>query len=148
MHFGASMFITDYSMAPGELGQALEARGFVSKFERLLVDNNVTIVKFWLHISDEEQLRRFKDREGDPLKQWKLTPEDWRNREKRPEYEHAIEYMIATTDKTHAHWNLIGAEDKRYARVAVLETLVHRWVHDLERRGFKVPKSRGGDYLK
>jgi polyphosphate kinase 2 (PPK2 family) len=117
-------------------------------FERATVDGDVTIVKFWLQISAKEQLRRFKDRETDPLKSWKLTPDDWRNREKRPEYEHAIEYMIATTDQAHARGNLIGAEDKRYARVAVLETLVHRWVHDLERRGFKVPKSRGGDYLK
>jgi polyphosphate kinase 2 (PPK2 family) len=117
-------------------------------FERTTVDGDVTLVKFWLQISEKEQLRRFKDRETDPLKSWKLTPDDWRNREKRPQYVKAIEYMISSTDKTHAHWDLIGAEDKRYARVTVLETLVQRWVHDLERRGFKVPKSRGADYLK
>ena len=119
----------------------------IVEFERLLVDNNVTIVKFWLHISDEEQLRRFKDREGDPLKQWKLTPEDWRNREKRPAYLDALGDMVEMTDQSHAHWDLIPADSKHYARVAILETLIDRWVHDLERRGLKVPKSRAGDYL-
>jgi polyphosphate kinase 2 (PPK2 family) len=119
----------------------------IVEFERLLVDNDVTLVKFWLHISDEEQLKRFKDREGDPLKQWKLTPDDWRNREKRGAYVDALEDMVDMTDRPHAHWDLIPAESKHYARVAVLETLIDRWVHDLERRGLKVPKPRGGDYL-
>ncbi len=119
----------------------------IVQFEQLLVDNNVTLVKFWLHISDEEQLKRFKDRESDPLKQWKLTPEDWRNREKRAAYLDALEDMVEMTDKSHAHWDLIPAESKHYARVAVLETLIDRWVHDLERRGLTVPKPRAGDYL-
>jgi polyphosphate kinase 2 (PPK2 family) len=119
----------------------------IVQFERLLVDNNVTLVKFWLHVSDKEQLRRFKDRESDPLKQWKLTPEDWRNREKRSAYLDALEDMVETTDESHAHWDLIPAESKHYARAAVLETLIDRWVHDLERRGLKVPKPREGDYL-
>jgi polyphosphate kinase 2 (PPK2 family) len=117
-------------------------------FERTLVNNGVTLVKFWLHISDQEQLARFNDRANDPLKQWKLTPDDWRNREKRPAYLKALEYMISSTDHSHAHWDLIGAENKHFARVAVLDTLIDRWVHDLERRGFTVPKSHGGDYLR
>lgn len=116
-------------------------------FERLLVDNDVTLVKFWLHISDEAQLKRFKDRESDPLKQWKLTPDDWRNREKRPAYLDALEDMVEMTDRPHARWDLIPADSKHYARVAVLETLIERWTHDLERRGLKVPKPRAGDYL-
>ncbi|MGC1420094.1 MAG: UDP-galactose-lipid carrier transferase [Acidimicrobiales bacterium] len=116
-------------------------------FERMIVDGGITLVKFWLQVSDKEQLRRFKDRESDPLKNWKLTPDDWRNREKRPAYEKAIEFMIATTDQHHAHWNLIAAESKPFARATVLETLVERWVHDLERREYKVPKPRGGNYL-
>jgi polyphosphate kinase 2 (PPK2 family) len=120
----------------------------IVEFERAIVDGGVTVVKFWLQISDKEQLRRFKDRESDPLKSWKLTPDDWRNREKRPQYLKALEYMITTTDQAHAHWDLIAAEDKRYTRAAVLETLVDRWVHDLERRDYKVPKARGNDYLK
>jgi polyphosphate kinase 2 (PPK2 family) len=119
----------------------------IVEFERLLVDNNVTIVKFWLHISDEEQLKRFKDRESDPLKQWKLTSDDWRNREKRGKYLDALRDMVEMTDQSHADWDLIPADSKHYARVAILETLIDRWVHDLERRGLKVPKSRAGDYL-
>jgi AMP-polyphosphate phosphotransferase len=116
-------------------------------FERSLVNDGVTLVKFWLQISDKEQLKRFNDRQSNPLKSWKLTPDDWRNREKRPQYLEAIEYMIDATDQSHAHWDLIAAENKPFARVAVLETLADRWVHDLERRGYTVPKSRGGDYL-
>ena len=119
----------------------------IVQFEQLLVDNGVTLVKFWLHLSDEEQLKRFKDRESDPLKQWKLTPDDWRNREKRGAYLDALEDMVETTDKSHAHWDLIPADSKHYARVAVLETLIERWTHYLERRGLKVPKARSGDYL-
>jgi AMP-polyphosphate phosphotransferase len=119
----------------------------IVEFERMLTDDQTTIVKFWLHISEEEQLRRFNDRANDPLKHWKLTPDDWRNREKRPEYLKALEYMVETTDQKHAPWNLIPAESKHYARVAVLETLIDRWVHDLQRHGHEVPAPRKGDYL-
>jgi AMP-polyphosphate phosphotransferase len=119
----------------------------IVNFERMLVDDDITLVKFWLQVSDKEQLRRFNDREHDPLKMWKLTPDDWRNREKRPAYEKAIEFMISSTDQPHARWDLIAAENKPFARAKALETLVDRWVHDLERRGYEVPKSRGGDYL-
>ena len=77
------------------------------------------LIKFWLHISDEEQLKRFKRREKDPLKAWKLTDEDWRNREKRDDYEQAVEDMVARTSiEPHAPWHLIPADSKRYARVA------------------------------
>ncbi len=117
-------------------------------FEDMLVNDGVTVVKFWLHISDHEQLRRFNERASDPLKQWKLTPEDWRNREHRAQYLEAVTDMISTTDHRHAHWDLIAAEDKHFARVAVLETLVDRWVHDLERRDYRVPQPIAGDYLR
>jgi len=120
----------------------------IVQFERLLTDNDITLVKFWLHISDKEQLARFNDRASNPLKQWKLTPDDWRNRDKRPQYLKVLADMVAMTDQSNAHWDLIPAEDKRYARVAVLETLIQRWEHDLERRGFTVPAPRHGDYLK
>ena len=120
----------------------------IVQFERLLTDNDTTLVKFWLHISDKEQLARFNDRASNPLKQWKLTPDDWRNREKRPQYLKALADVVEMTDQPNAHWELIPAEDKRYARVAILETLIHRWEHDLERRGFSVPAPREGDYLK
>ena len=81
------------------------------------------------------------------MKQWKLTPDDWRNREKRAAYLNALEDMVEMTDQSHADWDLIPADSKHYARVAILETLIDRWVHDLERRGLTVPKSRAGDYL-
>jgi AMP-polyphosphate phosphotransferase len=120
----------------------------IVEFEQMLVNDGVTLVKFWLQISDKEQLARFNDRAKSPLKQWKLTPDDWRNREKRPAYLKALADMVEMTDRPHAHWDLIAAENKRYARVAILETLIDRWVRDLERRGFSVPEARAGDYLK
>jgi polyphosphate kinase 2 (PPK2 family) len=119
----------------------------IVEFEKMLLAADVTIVKFWLHISDQEQLRRFNDRANDPLKHWKLTPDDWRNREKRDEYLKALNFMAESTDHRHAHWDLIAAEDKHFARVAVLETLIERWVRDLERRGIEVPNANDKDYL-
>ena len=116
-------------------------------FEDALVADGITIVKFWLQISDAEQLKRFNDRAATPAKQWKLTEEDWRNRSRRPQYEEAVRDMIAWTDHSHAHWDLVAAEDKRFARVFVLETVIRRFEHDLARRGFEVPPSKGTDYL-
>src|SRR5260370_16414094 len=80
------------------------------------------IVKFWLHLSSEEQLKRFKARERDPLKAWKLTAEDWRNRGKRRQYEAAVEEMLDRTDHAAAPWGLVEAEDKRWARVKGAES--------------------------
>lgn len=120
----------------------------IVEFERMLTSDNVTLVKFWLHISSKEELRRFEDRENDPLKRWKLTPDDWRNRDKRKGYDAALRYMVASTDAKRARWDLIAAESKHYARVAVLETLIERWVRDLTRRGYDVPAPREGNYLK
>ncbi|MGH3733758.1 MAG: polyphosphate kinase 2 family protein [Acidimicrobiales bacterium] len=119
----------------------------IVEFEKILTDANVTIVKFWLQISNEEQLKRFTNREKDPLKRWKLTPDDWRNREKRKAYDKALRFMVDTTDERHARWELIPAENKHYARVDILETLIVRWVHDLERRGYEVPAPHHGDFL-
>lgn len=118
----------------------------IVEFERMLVNDGVTIVKFWLHISDAEQLKRFEERASDPLKQWKLTEDDWKNRAKRPEYLKALDYLLESTDASHAHWDLVAAENKHFARVYVLETLIKRWVHDLERHGLAVPEDRGEDY--
>jgi polyphosphate kinase 2 (PPK2 family) len=96
----------------------------IAAFERSLAMEGTVIVKFWLHISDAEQLKRFQAREKDPLKQWKLTDEDWRNREKRPAYERAIETMLERTDTPEAPWQLIAAESKPYARVAVVQAVI------------------------
>src|SRR5688572_2291915 len=77
----------------------------IVEFERTLVHEGMIMVKFWMHVSPEEQLRRFEDRSGDPLRQWKLTDEDWRNREKRPAYEVAVEEMLKRTDHKWARWH-------------------------------------------
>ncbi len=76
----------------------------IVEFERMLTNDRVTLVKLWLHISDKEQLRRFNDRADHPLKHWKLTPDDWRNRDKRKAYLKQLEFMVDTTDQPHAHW--------------------------------------------
>ncbi|MES2626000.1 MAG: polyphosphate:AMP phosphotransferase [Pseudomonadota bacterium] len=95
----------------------------INLFEQQLSDHNILVLKFWLHISPEEQLRRFDARENDPLKNHKLTKEDWRNRDKRKEYELAVNEMVAHTSTICAPWNLIAAEDKQFARIEVLRIL-------------------------
>ncbi|RNB85827.1 UDP-galactose-lipid carrier transferase [Brevibacillus fluminis] len=97
----------------------------INHTEKMLNDDGAYILKFWLHISAEEQLKRFKERENNPLKNWKITKEDWRNREKRPEYEEAVEEMIRKTHSPFAPWHLIEAENKKYARIKILKTIVH-----------------------
>jgi AMP-polyphosphate phosphotransferase len=93
-------------------------------FEEGICAEGTVLVKFWLEISEQEQLRRFQAREQEPLKRWKLTDEDWRNREKRPAYERALGAMLKRTDHEPAPWHLIPGESKRYARVAVIETAI------------------------
>jgi polyphosphate kinase 2 (PPK2 family) len=93
-------------------------------YERALTDDGMILVKLFLHVSDEEQLRRFNARAQDPLKSWKLTDEDWRNRAKRPEYEAAIDEMVERTSTDYAPWTLVEGDSKRYARVKVLETVI------------------------
>jgi polyphosphate kinase 2 (PPK2 family) len=112
----------------------------INNFERGLADEGMVLVKFWLHISSEEQLKRFKKREKDPLKSWKLTDEDWRNREKRDVYSDAVEDMIARTSvEPHASWHLIPADSKRYARVAVIETVIREIEQGMRRHGMEPP---------
>ena len=98
----------------------------ILQFERTLSLEGVMVVKFWLQISRDEQLRRFQDRAGDPLRRWKLTDEDWRNRDKADQYDTAAEDMLRLTDHDLAPWNLIEGEQKRFARVKVLEVLIQR----------------------
>jgi len=96
----------------------------IDDFERMLADDGMIIVKLFLHISNGEQLKRFEDRQKDPLKTWKLTDEDWRNRAKRPEYEAAIEKMFERTDTERAPWRIVPADSKRYARVQVMREVI------------------------
>jgi polyphosphate kinase 2 (PPK2 family) len=122
-------------------GQWLRAYDEINGFERTLADEGTILIKFWLHISPDEQLKRFKKREQDPLKQWKLTDEDWRNREKAGEYHEAVEDMLARTSiEPHATWHVIPAESKRYARVAVIETVISDIEAGMRRHGMEPPK--------
>ena len=111
----------------------------IQAFERTLSDEGMVIIKFWMHISPEEQLRRFHAREKSVLKRWKLTDEDWRNRHKWSEYEDAVNEMIERTDTSFAPWNVIEAEDKRFARVKVLQTVTDRIARALVDCGLDVP---------
>src|SRR5436309_14302753 len=95
-------------------------------------------VKLWMHISDADQLERFETRRDDPLRSWKLTDEDWRNREKRPQYEAAVEEMLKRTDHPKAPWYVIPGDDKRYARVAVVETVCNAVETRLRECGYDV----------
>ncbi|GAA4191895.1 hypothetical protein GCM10022252_32400 [Streptosporangium oxazolinicum] len=122
------------------------AYGEIVEFERTLAAEGMIMVKFWMHVSEEEQLRRFQDRAGDPLRAWKLTDEDWRNREKRPQYEAAVEEMLARTDHEKAPWYVVPGDDKRLARVTVAETVCAAIEAELAARGHRpvAPFPAGG----
>jgi len=98
----------------------------INEFEEMLTDSGIVLLKFWIHVTKEEQLRRFKEREITPHKQWKLTDEDWRNREKWEDYELAVNDFVEHTSTRVAPWNLIEGNDKRHARVKVIKTLCDR----------------------
>jgi polyphosphate kinase 2 (PPK2 family) len=113
----------------------------ISEFEQTLVAEGTVMVKFWLHLSDGEQLRRFRSRQDDPLRRWKLTDEDWRNRDKRDDYTAAIEEMLDRTSSPHAPWTLVEAENKRWARVKVVDTVVDAMTEGLTRHCLPMPLS-------
>jgi polyphosphate:AMP phosphotransferase len=104
----------------------------INNFEEQLTEHGTMVLKFWLHISPEEQLRRFHDREKTPWKQHKITEEDWRNREKWDDYKSAVNDMIAHTSTQNAPWVLIPANDKLFARVEILKTVCQRLKKSLE----------------
>jgi polyphosphate kinase 2 (PPK2 family) len=99
------------------------AYGEIVDLETTLAAEGTILVKFWMHLSPEEQLRRFESRQADPYKAWKLTDEDWRNRDRRPEYEAAVEEMLERTDHPDGRWHVVAGEDKRWARVDVVRTV-------------------------
>ena len=111
----------------------------IRDFERALTDDGMILLKFWLHLSPEEQLRRFRSRELDPFRSWKLTEEDWRNRARREDYLVAVEDMLDQTGTAAAPWTLVEGDSKRWARVKVLETSVRVIEEGLRVRGFTVP---------
>ena len=110
----------------------------IVEFERTLTAEGMILVKFWMHVSPEEQLRRFESRADDPLRSWKLTDEDWRNREKRPLYEAAVEEMLVRTDHPNAPWHIVPGDDKRYARVVVAETVCEAVEAELTARDYDI----------
>jgi polyphosphate:AMP phosphotransferase len=98
----------------------------INDFEQQLADHGVVIVKFWLHVSADEQLRRFEERRSTEYKRHKITDEDWRNREKWDAYQKAVNEMVVRTSTRPAPWTLVAGNDKRFARVQVLETFARR----------------------
>lgn len=108
---------------PAEWGRAYEE---INEFERMLTDAGTKVAKLFLYITPDVQLKRFEDRMSDPLKRWKLSYEDFRNREKWSEYEGAANEMLERTSSTRAPWLVVPANDKRYARIAALTEIADR----------------------
>jgi PPK2 family polyphosphate:nucleotide phosphotransferase len=98
----------------------------LNEFERVLQDDGTILVKMWLHITKEEQMKRFKKRQADPMKRWKMNEEDWRNRNRWNDYVKAAEEMFVRTSPRSAPWHVIPANYKWFARVRVLETVCER----------------------
>jgi len=119
--------------------QWLRAYDEINGFERGLADGGTIFVKFWLHVSEHEQHKRFRERQQDPIKQYKLTAADWRNRELRKDYEHAVEEMLERTDTKHAPWTLVEGDSKKWARVKVMETTIAALEDGMTRHGFEPP---------
>nr|WP_282571252.1 hypothetical protein [Methylonatrum kenyense] len=111
----------------------------INAFERMLVDDGVALVKLWFHIGADEQLRRFRERQDNPFKRWKLTEEDWRNREQWDAYIEAAEEMFRQTSTDHAPWTLIAANDKRHARLEALRAVVESLEAGMRQQGHAVP---------
>jgi AMP-polyphosphate phosphotransferase len=103
----------------------------LNQFERQLTGFGMILMKFWMNITQEEQLKRFKERERTHYKSWKLTEEDWRNRGKWEDYEQAAEEMLLKTSTPQAPWTIVESNDKWYGRIKVLKTIVDRLKKEL-----------------
>jgi polyphosphate kinase 2 (PPK2 family) len=117
------------------------AYGEIADFESQLFRHGHVVMKFWLHVDRDEQLRRFQAREKTPYKKYKLTEEDYRNREKWPDYCQAVHDMVVRTSTERAPWHLIAANDKRWARIEVLRLVCER----LERHLDELPAGQDRD---
>lgn len=104
----------------------------INQFERQLIDSGTILFKFWIHISKDEQLKRFEARAGDKLRSWKLTDEDWRNREKWDQYKIAVNDMLLKTSTIHAPWTVVEGNSKYYSRVKVLTTVIEKLTKELD----------------
>jgi polyphosphate kinase 2 (PPK2 family) len=115
-------------------------------FERTIADDGYVVIKFFLHISKKEQLRRFKMLEKDPLESWHVQPEDWDHHRRYDEYVVTIEEMLERTDTEWGPRTIVEATDRRWARVKIFETIVGRLEEALQARGLPLPE-RPGDYV-
>ncbi len=116
------------------------AYGEINEFEKELTDWGTVVLKFWIHIDPDTQLERFQARQNTPEKQWKITDEDWRNREKWPQYEEAVEDMLRQTSTEYAPWYIIESVDRKYARIRTLQIVtdaLERAVKENVVRGMK-----------
>ncbi len=118
----------------------------INEFEKMLTDYGAIVLKFWIHIDKEEQKLRFEARMANPEKQWKITDEDWRNREKWDQYKIAVNEMIRKTSTKNAPWTIVEGNNKNYARIKVLETIVEAIERRLEEH--ELSKRDGEDYTK
>lgn len=112
----------------------MRAYSEINDFEAELVGHGIVLKKFWIHVTPEEQEARFKARAESPLKSWKLTEEDWRNRDRWQAYERAVNDMVERTSTRSAPWSLVEGNDKRYARVRVIQEVCDALERGLETR--------------
>jgi polyphosphate:AMP phosphotransferase len=115
----------------------------INEFERMLANHGIAVIKFWLHIDKEEQLRRFESRKNTPHKAWKLTEEDWRNRERWEDYELAVAEMIQRTSTTYSPWTVVESNSKHYARLKVIETFIKSLTPHLEVMETRIKEPKG-----
>ena len=113
----------------------------IANFERTIADDGYVIIKFWLHISQEEQEQRFKKLEKDPLMAWHVQPEDWEHHRKYDEYLLAVEEMLERTETEWGPWTIVEATDRRWARVKIFETIICRLEESLSQRGVPLPEA-------
>ncbi len=112
----------------------------MNDMEQQWVEHGMVICKFWLQIDKDEQLRRFTDRQNDPLKQWKITEEDWRNRDKWGAYEEAVSEMLVRTSTSYAPWTIVEGNNKYFARLKVLKTVIDAFEAALKKAGVDLDK--------
>lgn len=113
----------------------------INEFESQIVESGAFLLKFWLHVSKDEQLKRFQQREAEPHKRWKITDEDWRNREKWEDYWGPVSDMLEQTSTAHGPWVIVEGNDKRFARLKILETLARRLALALDEKPITKPRT-------
>ena len=103
----------------------------INEFENIIAKTGSIILKFWLQVDKDTQLERFKSRQNDPEKRWKITDEDWRNRSKWKEYEIVVDEMLQKTSTITAQWTVVESNNKRYSRIKILKTVTETFEKEL-----------------